>query len=378
MEQINLDEKSLVVCGAALTKKRNVVESNRVIEGCSNLTPEAQKILYTTIAMIERDATDFCGYTFKVNELKDLFGSTSNRFYKRVEDASDTLMKAFVTIRDLNKPRSFLKLHLVKSCKYEDGMLQIRMDDDVAGLFLQLKSNFTKVPLAHFLELRSTYSMRMLSLITSRWNIAVNTVPENNRISFKHSFIMTLEQLHNMFLYNEVNSYSTFGNLNLRIIKPAVTELNAKSIFHIKTELIKERRSVTAVRFHVCYSERGKFEQEQRLIDNSSDLWKAEEDICGYFESMFKIEPKEIIKLHKKYADSELKAAALSMQKYQNDFCDGEPWREMTEDDVVGIRSPIAFLRKCLQGKKYLDSLGYDSLNDKKVQREIDSSFELL
>ena len=352
-----MEDKNLIVCGDALTKKRNVVESNRVIEGCSNLTPEAQKILYTTVAMIERDDTDFCGYTFKVKELKELFGSTSNRFYKRVEDACDTLMKAFITIRDLDKPKNFLKLHLVKSCKYSEGTLQIKMDDEVAFLFLQLKNNFTKVPLAHFLELRSTYSMRMLSLITSKWNVAINAVPAEKRTIFKHSFVMTLEQLHNMFLYNEVNSYSTFGNLNLRIIKPAVKELNEKSIFCVTTELVKEKRAVSAVRFYVQYSERGKLEQEKKTIQ---------------------IAPKEVVKLHKRFNDYELKATALSMQKYQDDFCNGEPWRELTEDDIVGIRSPIAFLRKCLQEKKYLDTLKYKSLDDKEVQKEIDSLFEMI
>lgn len=378
MEKKSGLENSVTVYGKELTKKRNVVESNRVIEGCSNLTPEAQKILYTTIAMIEKDDTDFCGYVFRVVELKNLFNSSSRRFYERVEQACDTLMKAFVTIRDLDKPKNFLKLHLVKSCKYADGELQIKMDDEVASLFLQLKNNFTKVPLAHFLELRSTYSMRMLSLITSRWNIAIQSVSEEERINFKCSFVMTLEQLHNMFLYNEVNSYSTFGNLNLRIIKPAVKELNEKSIFHIEPELIKEKRSVCAIRLRVKYSEKGRENIKQKAIESIDIPWEAEDSICRYFEEMFKIQRKDIIKLHKSYDDYALKASALSMQKYQDDFCNGEPWRELTEDDLVGIRIPIAFLRKCLKEEKYLDMLQYKSLEDKKVRKEIDALFEML
>ena len=373
-----MENLNLIISGKSLVKKRNVVESNRVIEGCSNLTPEAQKILYTTIAMIEKDDTDFCGYVFKVGELKKLFNSKSNRFSELVERSCDTLMKAFITIRDLDKPKNFLKLHLVKSCKYSEGTLQIKMDDEVASLFLQLKNNFTKVPLVHFLELRSTYSMRMLSLITSKWNVAINAVPPDKRTTFKHSFVMTLEQLHNMFLYNEVNSYSTFGNLNLRIIKPAVKELNEKSIFCVTTEFVKEKRAVSAVRFYVQYSERGKLEQEKKTIESVNVPWKAEAEICSYFESMFRIAPKEVVKLHKRFNDYELKATALSMQKYQDDFCNGEPWKELTEDDIVGIRSPIAFLRKCLQEKKYLDTLKYKSLDDKEVQKEIDSLFEMI
>jgi plasmid replication initiation protein len=378
MEKKSGLENSVTVYGKELTKKRNVVESNRVIEGCSNLTPEAQKILYTTIAMIEKDDTDFCGYVFRVVELKNLFNSSSRRFYERVEQACDTLMKAFVTIRDLDKPKNFLKLHLVKSCKYADGELQIKMDDEVASLFLQLKNNFTKVPLAHFLELRSTYSMRMLSLIISRWNIAIQSVPEEQRINFKCSFVMTLEQLHNMFLYNEVNSYSTFGNLNLRIIKPAVKELNEKSIFHIEPELIKEKRSVCAIRLRVKYSEKGRESIKQKAVESIEIPWEAEDSICRYFEEMFKIQRKDIIKLHKSYDDYALKASALSMQKYQDDFCNGEPWRELTEDDLVGIRIPIAFLRKCLKEEKYLDMLQYESLEDKKVRKEIDALFNML
>ena len=378
MENKSELENSVAVYGKELTKKRNVVESNRVIEGCSNLTPEAQKILYTTIAMIEKDDTDFCGYVFRVVELKTLFNSNSQRFYERVEQACDTLMKAFVTIRDLDKPKNFLKLHLVRRCKYADGELQIKMDDEVASLFLQLKNNFTKVPLAHFLELRSTYSMRMLSLITSRWNIALQSVPEEQRVNFKCSFVMTLEQLHNMFLYNEVNSYSTFGNLNLRIIKPAVKELNEKSIFHIEPELIKEKRSVCAIRLRVKYSEKGRESIKQKAVESIEAPWDAEDSICRYFEEMFKIQRKDIIKLHKNYDDYALKASALSMQKYQDDFCNGEPWRELTEDDLVGIRIPIAFLRKCLKEEKYLDMLQYESLEDKKVRKEIDALFEML
>ena len=374
----DFENNAILVSEKNLTKKRNVVESNRVIEGCSNLTPEAQKILYTTIAMIEKDDTDFCGYIFKVKELKELFQSTSNRFSELVERSCDTLMKAFVTIRDLDKPKNFLKLHLVKSCKYADGELQIKMDDEVASLFLQLKNNFTKVPLAHFLELRSTYSMRMLSLITSRWNIAIQSIPEDQRINFKCSFVMTLEQLHNMFLYNEVNSYSTFGNLTLRIIKPAVKELNEKSIFHIEPELIKEKRSVCAIRLRVKYSEKGRESIKQKAVESVEMPWEAEDSICQYFEEMFKIPRKDIIKLHKSYDDYALKASALSMQKYQDDFCNGEPWRELTEDDLVGIRIPIAFLRKCLKEEKYLDMLQYETLEDKKVRKEIDALFEML
>lgn len=35
-----------------LNQKRNVVESNKIVEAYMNLNMEAQKILYTTIAMI--------------------------------------------------------------------------------------------------------------------------------------------------------------------------------------------------------------------------------------------------------------------------------------------------------------------------------------
>ena len=341
-----------------LNQKRNVVESNKMVEAYMDLNMEAQKILYTTIAMIGQDDKNFFGYTFKVSDLQKFFGSKSKRFYERVKKAIIELMQCVVVVvsEDGEKIEPY---HVVKKATYDHGELYIKLDEEIADFFLQLKKNFTKVPLNYFLELGSPKSMRVLNLVMSRWNIATGYMSANKKISFKYSFDISVNTIRHMFFYGVKNSTADFKNIKTRLLIPTVNELNEKSSFKSELSYIKRQgNTIDKVRFHVELNERGKLVELKQKGEYETDSmyldWREGRKICRYFQDVFQIPPKEIFKLHQKYDNHELKAAYLSLRKYLLDYSDTDFWEKPYSDDERGvIKSPIAMLTKTLQYKNY-------------------------
>ena len=367
-----------------LKQRRNVVESNKIIEAYMDLNSEAQKILYTTIAMIGQDDKNFFGYTFKVADLKKFFEIKSNRFHEHVKEAIIKLMQCVVVVvsEDGEKIEPY---HVVKKATYDHGELYIKLDEEIADFFLQLKKNFTKIPLNYFLELSSSKSMRMLNLIMSKWNIATGYMSTNKRILYKHSFDISVNTIRHMFFYGVKTSTTDFKNIKAKLLIPTIKDLNEKSIFKIELSYIKGKgNAIDRIRFYVELNERGKLVELKQNGEHETDSmyldWREGRKICRYFQDVFQIPPKEIFKLHQKYDDHELKAAYLSLRKYLLDYSDTDFWEKPYSDDERGvIKSPIAMLTKTLQYKNYneIEELEFEG-EDMTIQTRsaIDKVFE--
>lgn len=344
---------------SSLQRKRNVVESNTVVEAYMDLNADAQKILYTTIAMIGKDDKEFLGYTFQVKDLQRVFGVTSKNFYDRVKEAALRLMQCVIMISTTDKEK-FEAFHLIRKATYDKGKLSIKLDEEVSEFFLQLKSNFTQVPLEFFLELTSANSMRILNLIVSRWNIAIRNIPAKKRLDFSHSFVIDVETIRKMFFYKTNKpSMLEFKNLKAKLLEPTVREINEKSIFSVKLSYITgSKKKVEKVKFSIEYNERGKTLQLQS--GSFPELiyldWTEGRKICKYFKEVFEIPEKQIIALHDKYTDHELKAAYLSMYEYLQEYSGAHYWEVPTDKEERGvIKVPIAFLKSTLKNRSYED-----------------------
>lgn len=369
--------KGIIVNKEDLMVRRHVVESNEFIEVYISLSSEAQKFLYTTISMIGKDDKELFGYTFSVKDLKTFFHNNSNTFYDRMRKAADELSASRFVIQ--LPDGSFKMVAVVREITYNrrKNELYIQLEEKLSKYFLELKRNFTQVPLSDFLELSSSNSMRLLALICFKWNIAIHKVKPENRINFTCTFDFPIDNLKRMFFYNVQNSTTEFKNIKARLLTPTTNELNKKSRFNIKLSYITgPKRKVVAVRFHLSYSEKGKLIQATENGSNEALFvnWRDGKEICEYFEEEFQIPPKEIYKLHQKYQDFELKATYLSMKKYMTKYSGASSWEKPENDEEEGvIHKPIAMLKGMLRTKDYSDieELGFLNRKATKVTFEI-------
>lgn len=376
MEEVK-GRKVIIVEKDSLLRKKNVVESNQIIEAHSNLSGEAQKLLYVMVAMIGKDDKEFVEHTFKIKDLKELFNSKTKRFYELMERSVSNLLNGFITFRNPDGD-GYYKLKIVESASYVEGKgaISIKLNDVLTPFFLQLQKNFTQIPLPSFLSLRSTFSMKILSLITAKWNSGIAYVSIPQKEHYQMSFIVSVERLKDMFLGDNDTSSTQFKNLKGQFLIPAITEVNEKSVFNVVVDYLKSGRFVKDIKFRISYNEEGK-----RIQREKNKVWDEKSSICGYFSYMFSINSRTICKLHEIYEDHELKAAALSMQKYQDDYMDGEVWHKPEYyGDFEGIRSPVNFLKRCLETKSYLENIGYeyDVEITEKIKEDINKQFDRL
>ena len=350
---------SVVVTKENLMKKRNVVESNNMIDVYMNLSSEAQKIFYTTIAMIGKDDQNFLGYTFKSRDLKALFRSTSNSFNERIKNAAQELMKSHLVIELPDGSFSMFSITREISYSAKTKELYIELEEKLSKFFLQLQTNFTKIPLSFFLDLKKPNSMRILNLIVSKWNIAISHVLMRNRVDFSHKFDFEVKKLRHMFYYGVETTSTDFKNIHARILKPAIKEINEKSIFHVDMSInLGTWNKAESVSFNIRYNERGKTLQLQSggFPELTYLDWSEGRKICKYFKEVFEIPEKQIIVLHDKYTDHELKAAYLSMYEYLQEYSGTHYWEPPIDEEERGvIKVPIAFLKSTLKNRSYED-----------------------
>lgn len=138
MEEVK-GRKVIIVEKDSLLRKKNVVESNQIIEAHSNLSGEAQKLLYVMVAMIGKDDKEFVEHTFKIKDLKELFNSKTKRFYELMERSVSNLLNGFITFRNPDGD-GYYKLKIVESASYVEGKgaISIKLNDVLTPFFLQL------------------------------------------------------------------------------------------------------------------------------------------------------------------------------------------------------------------------------------------------
>lgn len=264
MEEVK-GRKVIIVEKDSLLRKKNVVESNQIIEPHSNLSGEAQKLLYVMVAMIGKDDKEFVEHTFKIKDLKELFNSKTKRFYELMERSVSNLLNGFITFRNPDGD-GYYKLKIVESASYVEGKgaISIKLNDVLTPFFLQLQKNFTQIPLPSFLSLRSTFSMKILSLITAKWNSGIAYVSIPQKEHYQMSFIVSVERLKDMFLGDNDTSSTQFKNLKGQFLIPAITEVNEKSVFNVVVDYLKSGRFVKDIKFRISYNEEGKRIQREK------------------------------------------------------------------------------------------------------------------
>ncbi|MGO3391797.1 MAG: replication initiation protein [Lactococcus lactis] len=120
----------------------------------------------------------------------------------------------------------------VKKLKGE-GAVVITWTDEVLKYISSLQNRFTTYKLRHIAELQSSHSIRLYELL-------MKFSSTGERVIYLDDFKSAL---------GISDKYPTFKELNRRVIKASVDELNQRSDLIISYETIKKGRSVAALSF---------------------------------------------------------------------------------------------------------------------------------
>ena len=214
-----------------------VVKSNRLIEARYKLTVLEQKLVLTLVSKIQPDDRDFKTYTFRIIDLAKDFEIDQKRAYHELAKLTYDIMKKPLEIySDEKKER--LHVNWFSSAKHLEttGLIEFKISDEMKPYLLQLKEQFKAYPLQTVMQFKHIYSFRLYELLKQY------EIPGERKIE--------LAELKRILMLDE-NEYERLFNLEKRVLKPVIAEINAKSDLAVTYEKVKFGRKVTGISFRI-------------------------------------------------------------------------------------------------------------------------------
>lgn len=226
------------------TQKETIVKSNALIQAGYRLTIAEQRTLLSAIAQVRRDneeITDQCVYNVTASALVDLTGCTAQRAYKELADAAERLYERKVRIErgpngQADGPKGRVTMtRWVQTIDYipNEGRIELRFAHDILPYLTALHWEFTKYQLQHVSRMKSTHGVRLYELL-QQWRQAGER--EIGMEDFRYVFGVD-------------GRYAAIKDLKIRVIGPAVRDVNNCSDLRVEWEQRKAGRKVVAIKF---------------------------------------------------------------------------------------------------------------------------------
>ncbi len=268
-------EKSLESKGNLIAKFDNkIIEAAQlvIVDGrgeISSFSPEEHKIFVEAVSRltVEDDASRHIRIDLR-DFLKEKGVSEKN--YSYVRKLANSLRTKGLKI----KVRGDFEV-VVNIFSYTGGegtrYLIVGFNSDLVPFLLKLKGDFTQIPKKEVFKLASSYSIKLYQLL--------------KRFEDTGKRVDKVEELREKLGIRE-NSYKTFKELNRKVLRKAVEDINRLTDIYVSYETVKQYRKVTHVIFYI-----------QKKGDNVVDVDYVEDG--GSFGQKWK----PVLELRSKYSD---------------------------------------------------------------------------
>ena len=209
------------------------IQSNALIHARYEMTALQKKVLLLLISKIQPDDDDFKAYRIRAKDFLEAADLKSTQIYSKLKVATEGLLSKVFYIK---KPTGVLQITILSSAEYFEGrgLMELCFDPKLKPYLLQLKEQFTIMPLKQVLSLRSVYSIRIYEMLQQ----------------FKSTgfFITKVDDLkYKLGLEDKYKSYNLFKK---NVILQAQKELSKTDMAFTFKE-IKEGRKVDRISFRL-------------------------------------------------------------------------------------------------------------------------------
>ncbi|WP_297473571.1 replication initiation protein [Persephonella sp.] len=246
-------------------QKHNAVMENALIEARYSLTVEEQRLVLTTIAMLDNVETAPSGFPMLKIPKKLIIEATGihEKNYHQIKTALRRLMQRVIEIETIGKngKREFVLYQWFAKAKYNEGAehIEVQFHPDLKPYLLELKKRFTKIPLKQVLQLRSKYAIRLYELLK-----------RYEDTGFRTDYLPELRRK----LGIEEKEYSRFFDFERYVLKPAVKEINEKTDLEVSYTKKRTGRRITHIEFefHSKNANKGDTTQTEKSPSEGIDI----------------------------------------------------------------------------------------------------------
>jgi len=213
------------------------VQDNQLIEACYSMTLNEKRLLLFGISKI--DALD----NFVNKPMR--FQVTAKEWQEQFND--DSPWRTLKRTADKLLPRQLIfdpkvntvikKVNWFDSVYYfvDEGFISVQFSDSVKSRLYGLQRNFTQLEMLSISELNSIHSVRLYELLKQY-------LPDNKRKISLESF---------RFAMDCVDKHKETKKLKVKVLNPAIKQLNEKSDIFCTVTDVKEGRSITGFFFSI-------------------------------------------------------------------------------------------------------------------------------
>lgn len=235
-----MQEEAFNMCS---NKDNKVVMHNNLIKAKSNLSLNEIKLLRITIMQVIRADKDFKTYKVGIKDLADMLNINYNGMYKEIFKICDNLMSEKLYVNNgINK--SWKIFHWCSSCYYNNGVITIRLHDELKPYLLELNGLYTQYVLADVLLLKSIHSIRIYELIVQEMKYQKVYADNEANIYLSIETIRKVTNTEDKY----IEKYSMFEK---RIVRSSIEEINNKLSYIITYTRSKNSRKVVGYMFNI-------------------------------------------------------------------------------------------------------------------------------
>lgn len=230
-------------------RNNKLVASNRYIRAIhpERMNLNAMKLFRLAITQCRLNDDRFYEYRFNVNELAAVLHVDEKDMYRDIRNMCLYLMQMVLKVGSENPIEDWEFWHIFEKAKYEKKTrtVTILLHKDMTELFLQLKTNFTRIPIANILSMKSKYAIRIYELLCERMMSHYPYGDESAEIT------LSLDELRQATGTDKKKTYALVSNFKNVVLYPALREIENVANWTIITADIKCGRIISGFKFTI-------------------------------------------------------------------------------------------------------------------------------
>jgi plasmid replication initiation protein len=213
-----------------------VIKQNCFVESIYDMSALELKLTLIAISRIAKDSNEFTSTIISVDEFTKITNTKKDGLYTYIKNICDNLGSKTLKIFDKEKNRYKVYPWFSKLEYYiNDGMVEIKFNNEIKPFLLLLKDNFTSYALKYIINMKSKYSIKLYELLKQYETIGHRKFELDNLKS----------------LLNLSDGYTQFCHLKSRVLEPAKKELEKTSDIKFTYKEEKKGRKIVALKFNI-------------------------------------------------------------------------------------------------------------------------------
>lgn len=212
---------------------RKISKSNELVEASYNLTLWEQRLILAALSGLDSRKEISRDVVLTSSEYAELMQVPVKNAHRELYQATEKLYERSVIIKHDDHIEEFRWIQRKAIYHKGEGKVSFTWSEDILTYISQLERRFTQYRLADVAKLNTSYAIRIYELLM--------------RFNQTHERWIKLEDFKSLLQLE--NKYQLFRDLNKRVIKPAIKEINQSSNLEVFYSTKKQGRKVVGLQF---------------------------------------------------------------------------------------------------------------------------------